>query len=65
MARCAVVKTSDYVVVNLIVADAGTDVPPDGCILVDIDYFPQVDFGWIYDPVMIDFRPPPGAGDGN
>lgn len=59
MARCAVVQTSDNIVVNIIIADASVDPPPGGCFLVDIDNYPYCQIGWIYDPVMIDFRPPP------
>lgn len=54
MARCAVVQQSDNLVVNVIIADA-SDAPPDGCILVDVDNFPQATIGCTYDPVMVDF----------
>lgn len=64
MARCAVVQTSDNLVVNLIIADAQVDPPPSGCFLVDIDNFPYAQIGWTYDPVMIDFLPPNGVADG-
>lgn len=59
MARCAVVQNSDNIVVNIIIADASVDLAPDGCKLIDIDNFPMAGVGWIYDPVMNDFTPPP------
>lgn len=59
MARCAVVQQSDNMVINIIIADASVDPAQDGCFLVDADNFPYVDVGWFYDPVMIDFYPPP------
>ena len=43
MANCAVIK--DNVVVNIIVAEL-TDLPPEGCTLVEI---PFCDIGYIWD----------------
>lgn len=43
----------------MIVAEIGITIPQDGCFLVDVDNFPYADIGWFYDPVMVDFYPPP------
>jgi hypothetical protein len=51
MSNCAVVN-ADNVVVNLIVAEL-TDIPPEGCTLVEI---PACDIGWVWDGVR--FNPP-------
>jgi hypothetical protein len=51
MANCAVID-SNNVVVNLIVAEP-TDIPPEGCILVEI---PFCDIGYIWDGKR--FNPP-------
>lgn len=45
---CAVIRLSDYGVINLIVAEE-TDTPPDGCFLKTVDEM-TVEIGWIYDP---------------
>lgn len=55
--RAAVVDRSTNIVVNVIMADASTDLPPDGCVLVDVDHL-ACEIGWVYDPVLIDFRNP-------
>lgn len=47
MAVCAVVQTSDGLVVNKIVAEP-TDFPPENCILISIDGVP-CDIGWTWD----------------
>lgn len=50
MANCAVIQ--DGIVVNMIVAEV-TDVPPEGCVLVEIPY---CDIGYTWDGVR--FNPP-------
>lgn len=63
--RAAVVSLTDYIVVNIIVADASKDPAPDGCILVDVTDI-QCDIGWIYDPDTGTFtnpNPPPPVPD--
>lgn len=65
MARLAVIRTSDNVIINMIVGDMGVTNPPDDCFLVDADNFPYADMGWVYDPVMVDFVPPAEVTDGN
>lgn len=45
---CAVIRLSDYGVINLIVA-AESDAPPDGCFLLAVDEM-TVGIGWVYDP---------------
>lgn len=58
--RTAVVSAETNIVVNVIVADAATDVAPDGCFLIDVDNFVCA-VGWVFDPVVNDFydpRPP-------
>lgn len=57
MSRCAVVQTSDNVVVNVIVADK-TDPAPEGCVLIELTEDEFVDIGWIYDPSTNTFSPP-------
>lgn len=54
--RAAVVRIEDRVVINVIVADAATDVAPDGCYLVNNESF--FDIGWVHNPVMNDFVNP-------
>lgn len=56
MARCAVVLSADNVCINIIMAET-TDLPPDDCILVDVDYI-DCEIGWVYDPVVGDFVDP-------
>ena len=58
MSRCAVVETSNNIVVNIIICDP-SDSPPLNCILIDIDTMTYVDIGWIYDPATGSFSPPP------
>lgn len=66
MARCALVQTSDNKVINVIVAEVGVYIPADGFMVVDIENFPYADIGWFYDPVLVDFVPPPSeVTDGN
>lgn len=45
---CAVIRLSDYGVINLIVAEE-SDASPDGCFLKAVDE-KTVDIGWVYDP---------------
>ena len=54
MSNCAVVDANG-VVVNIIVADV-TDIPPEGCILVQI---PFCDIGYTWDGQR--FNPPIGS----
>lgn len=54
--RIAVCRTIDNVAENTIIADV-SDLPPDGCFLVDIDNL-ECDLGWIYDGAT--FSPPSG-----
>ena len=59
--RAAVVDSVTYLVANVIVADASTDIAPDGCFLVDVENF-ACSIGWVFDPIMVDFfdpNPPP------
>ena len=51
MTTCAVID-SNNIVINLIVAEA-TDVPPEGCTLVEI---PFCDIGYVWDGTR--FNPP-------
>lgn len=64
MARIAVVRESDNVCINIIVADV-SDPAPIGCLFLDIDNI-ACDIGWIYDPIIGDFvdpnPPPPEEG---
>lgn len=60
MARIAVVRIADNVCISMCVAEV-TDPPYDGTFLVDIDNM-ACDIGWIYDPVVNDFTPPPDGG---
>lgn len=46
MANCAVVQSSDNIVINKIVADI-TDIPQEGCFLVSCDGL-ECDIGWVY-----------------
>ena len=61
--RAAVVDRQTNIVVNVIVADASSDLPPDGCFLVDADNV-MCDIGWAYDPVVIDFINPNPVSEG-
>jgi len=56
MSRVAVVRQSDNVCVNIIIAEASSP-PPEGCFLIDVDHTP-CDIGWIYDAVVNDFVNP-------
>ena len=55
---CAVVQLVDLVVLNVIMADAGSDPAPVGCELIDITNGPQCGIGWIYDPATGTFSDP-------
>lgn len=57
MARIAVVRDVDDVVINVIVAEV-SDPAQEGCYHVDVDHTP-CGIGWKFDPVVIDFTPPP------
>ena len=46
MTICAVVRASDNVAINKIVADP-TDPAPDGCFLIDVTNM-WMDIGWIW-----------------
>lgn len=49
MANCAVVRLSDGLVINKIVAEP-TDLAPNGCELIPYDDIcPLCDFGWTWD----------------
>jgi hypothetical protein len=54
----AVVQLIDFVVLNIIVADANVDLPPDGCELIDITNGPACNIGWVYDPANGTFSNP-------
>jgi len=54
----AVVDLQTLIVINLIVADAATDPPPDGCELIDVTNGPPCSIGWTYDPATGLFAPP-------
>ena len=56
--RCAVVRNSDNIVVNLIMAGPSVDPAPEGTILVGIPDDSPVDIGWIYDPETGQFTDP-------
>jgi hypothetical protein len=56
--RCAVVKNSDNIVVNLIMADPSVDPAPEGTILVGLPDDSPVNMGWIYDPATGQFTDP-------
>jgi hypothetical protein len=57
MARVAVVRETDNTVINIIVAEV-SDPSQGGCFHVDVDNH-ACGIGWTYDPVLIDFVPPP------
>lgn len=60
--RCAVCQLSDGLVVNIIIA-LPSDLPPDGCQLVEIMNDQPCDFGWFWNGT--EFVPPlEGAPDG-
>ena len=56
MARIAVVRNSDNVCINIIIADV-SDPASIGCFFIDIDNI-NCDINWIYDPVINDFYDP-------
>jgi hypothetical protein len=58
----AVVRSSDRVCINVIVAET-SDPAPAGCYLVDVDNV-LCDIDWIYDPVIGDFTNPNPPEDG-
>lgn len=55
--RAAVVYLSTYIVINIIMANAEQDLPPDGCMLVDIGN-KSCDIGWVYNPDTGEFTAP-------
>ena len=54
----AVVQLLGLIVINIIMADANVDTPPDGCELIDITNGPQCGIGWVYDPATGTFSNP-------
>lgn len=54
----AVVNLAALRVVNIILADAGVDLAPDGCELVDITNGPSCNIGWLYVPSLAAFFNP-------
>lgn len=55
--RAAVVDLLTNIVINIIVASAGSDTPPDGTMLVDVTDV-WCDIGWVYDPATGTFSSP-------
>lgn len=55
--RTAVVSAETSIVANVVVADATSDIAPDGCFLIDVDNFVCA-VGWVFDPVVNDFYDP-------
>ena len=53
----ALVDSATNIVVNIIVADARVDLPPDGYFLIDVENM-NCGIGWIYDAAVIDFVDP-------
>lgn len=51
MSNCAVVRNTDNIVVNKIVAEP-TDLPPDGTYLVLIEDGVACDIGWVWNGVV-------------
>lgn len=49
MANAAVVQNDTNLVINKIVADAATDLAPNGTYLVDIPDGTMCDMGWLWD----------------
>ena len=49
MSTAAVIDNATNTVVNIIVANAETDLPPDGTYLVNIDEGVMCDIGWVWD----------------
>lgn len=56
--RCAIVQSSNNIVVNLIMADPSVDPAPEGTILVGLPDDSPVTFDWIYDPATGQFTDP-------
>ena len=56
--KAAVVQLSDFVVLNIISADANVDPPYPGCELIDITNGPECNLGWIYNPTANTFFDP-------
>ena len=59
--NCALVQTSDNIVINVIVADPSVDPAPEGCTIVGIPDDSPVTFGWIYNPQDGTFSAPVGT----
>lgn len=55
--RAAVVDLVTFIVINIIVASAETDIAPDGCVLIDVENVP-CDIGWVFDPENGTFSAP-------
>ena len=53
----AVVDLLTNIVINIIVANAATDMPPGGTMLVDVTDV-WCDIGWVYDPATGTFSSP-------
>jgi hypothetical protein len=49
MANAAVVKNDNNLIINKIVADAATDLAPDGTYLVNIPDGSMCEMGWFWD----------------
>ena len=56
--RAAVVDLQTYMVINIIVANASVDAPPDGCMLVQLAADTECNIGWLYSPGNNTFTPP-------
>jgi len=54
--KCAVCLLSDGLVINIIVA-VPSDLPPDGCQLIEVMNGMLCDMGWTWDGTQ--FNPPP------
>ena len=57
--RCAVCQLTDGLVINIIVA-VPSDLPPDGCQLVEVMNEQPCDIGWYW--TGTEFIPPPADG---
>lgn len=55
MKIAAVVDLQSLTVINVIIADATVDLPPEGCTLIDVSALSDVGMGDIYDPVQNSF----------
>jgi hypothetical protein len=53
--NCALVKNSDNIVINMIIADPSIDPAPDGCTIVGLPPDSPVTFGWVYNPTTGEF----------